>query len=120
MFLVDFWTVRDWPSDTGHQDFNTGDASAGDDTPVNLGYIARMVFRNPVLLTIAGAEFCTGFVRQGLLLYFTEFMQEVHHVDRGGAVFAWASGGVPLGGIAGGLLCGWMSDKLFHSRRPPV
>jgi len=24
------------------------------------------------------------------------------------------------GGICGGLLCGWMSDKLFQSRRPPV
>jgi OPA family glycerol-3-phosphate transporter-like MFS transporter len=24
------------------------------------------------------------------------------------------------GGILGGLLCGWLSDKVFQSRRPPV
>jgi OPA family glycerol-3-phosphate transporter-like MFS transporter len=120
MFLVDLIAVRDRPSHAGHADFDTGDASSGDEAPVNLGYIARMVLTNPILLTIAGAEFCTGFVRQGLLLYFTEFLKEVHHVSPGTTVFWWASTGTTIGGIAGGLLCGWMSDKLFQSRRPPV
>ena len=31
-----------------------------------------------------------------------------------------ASLGVTLGGIAGGLLCGYLSDRVFQSRRPPV
>jgi len=120
MFLIDLFIVRDRPSQAGHPDFDTGDASSGDETPVNLGYIARMVFGNPILLTLAAAEFCTGFVRQGLLLYFTEFLQEVHHVTPGSTLFWWAGTGTTIGGIAGGLICGWMSDKLFQSRRPPV
>ncbi|MBI5838146.1 MAG: MFS transporter [Candidatus Eisenbacteria bacterium] len=120
MYVVDLLVVRDRPSHAGHADFHTADASSGDETPVNLAYIAKMVLTNPVLVTIAAAEFCTGFVRQGLMLYFTEFLSEVHHVGKGTAMFWWAGFGVTLGGICGGLLCGWMSDKLFHSRRPPV
>jgi len=120
MFLVDLLFVKDRPSEAGHTDFDTGDASSGDDTPVDWGYLMKQVFTHPVIVTIAFAEFCTGFVRQGLLLYFTEFLKEVHHVDPGSKLFWWAGTGVTLGGIAGGLLCGWMSDKIFASRRPPV
>ena len=120
MFVVDLFLVRDRPSDAGLVDFNTGDASAGDDTPVDWAYLMREVFTNPVIVTIAAAEFCTGFVRQGLLLYFTEYLKEVHHVDPGSALFWWAGTGITIGGIVGGLVCGWLSDRLFHSRRPPV
>lgn len=120
MFFVDYRVVRDKPSHAGHDDFDTGDASSGDEKPVDFSYIAKMVFTNPVLLTLAAAEFCTGFVRQGLLLYFTEFLKEVHHVQVGSALYWWAGTGTTIGGICGGLLCGWMSDRLFQSRRPPV
>ena len=120
MFVIDLFIVKDRPSQAGHPDFDTGDASAGDNSPVNLGYIAKKVFGNPILLTLAAAEFCTGFVRQGLLLYFTEFLKEVHHIAPGSTQYWWTGTGVTIGGIVGGLLCGWMSDKLFQSRRPPV
>ena len=120
MFLVDLFVVRDRPSQTGHDDFNTGDASAGDHTPVSTAYLFREVLTHPVIVTIAAAEFCTGFVRQGLLLYFTEYLKEVQHVAPGTTLFWWAGTSITLGGIAGGLACGWISDKLFQSRRPPV
>src|SRR5262249_15091083 len=120
MAVVDAFVVRDRPSQAGHADFATGDASSGDDTPVDWGYLVRRVFSHPVLVTIALAEFCTGFVRQGLLLYFTEFLKEVHHISAGSTPFWWAGTGITFGGIAGGLLCGVLSDRLFQSRRPPV
>jgi OPA family glycerol-3-phosphate transporter-like MFS transporter len=120
MFLVDLFVVRDSPSKAGFSDFPTGDASSGDETPVNFAYIAKAVFTNPIIVTIAVAEFCTGFVRQGLLLYFTEFLKEVHGIDTGSKLYWWASTGITLGGILGGLACGFLSDRLFHSRRPPV
>jgi len=28
--------------------------------------------------------------------------------------------GITIGGIVGGIVCGYLSDKLFQSRRPPV
>ena len=59
-------------------------------------------------------------MRQGLLLYFTEYLQEVQHVGKGTALFWWAGFGITIGGIMGGLICGFLSDKVFQSRRPPV
>ena len=120
MVIVDYLLVRDRPSHAGHKDIETADASSGDETPVNWAYLVKRVFGHPVILTIAAAEFCTGFVRQGLLLYFTEYLQEVHHVGKGTPLFWWAGFGITIGGVVGGLVCGFMSDKIFQSRRPPV
>jgi OPA family glycerol-3-phosphate transporter-like MFS transporter len=120
MFLVDLFLVRDRPSHAGHTDFATGDASGGDESPVDWSYLVAKVFSHPVIVTLAVAEFCTGFVRQGLLLYFTEYLAEVHHVQKGTGLFWWAGTGVTLGGIVGAIACGFLSDKIFQSRRPPV
>ena len=120
MAVVDFFLVRDTPGAAGLGDFDTGDASSGDTTPVDLKYVFGKVFTNPVMLNLAAAEFCTGFVRQGLLLYYAEFINEVHGVQLGSTLFSVASTGVTVGGIVGGILCGWMSDRLFQSRRAPV
>ncbi len=120
MAAFDYFMVVDRPSQAGHADFETGDMKHDHEGPVNFGFIVKKVFTHPVIITIAVAEFCTGFVRQGLLLYFTEFLKEVHHVEVGSELFGIAGIGVTVGGIIGGLLCGWMSDKLFDSRRAPV
>jgi OPA family glycerol-3-phosphate transporter-like MFS transporter len=120
MFLVLFLRVRDKPSHAGHEDLNTGDASAGDEAPADLKYVFRKVFMHPVIRVVMGAEFCTGFVRQGLLLYMTEFLVEVHHQPIGNGVHAWTGNAITIGGIVGGIGCGLLSDKIFQSRRPPV
>ncbi|MCS6886193.1 MAG: MFS transporter [Acidobacteriota bacterium] len=120
MFTIDLLIVKDTPKDAGFENFNTGDASAGDETPVDLSYVVNKILSNPIILTIAAAEFCTGFVRQGLLLYFVEFLHEVHSAPPGSPASVWAGFGVTIGGICGGLLCGYLSDRVFESRRPPV
>ena len=123
MFLIDLFMVKDKPSQAGYEDFNTGDATADDpdkDKPVDWGYLIKKVFSNPVIITITVPEFCTGFVRQGLLLWLVPFLSEVHHIEHGTLLFDIATLGITAGGIVGGLLCGILSDKVFQSRRPPV
>src|SRR4051812_36945172 len=120
MAVIDHFVVRDTPGKAGFEDFDTGDASSGDNSPVDIKYVFTKVFSNPIMLNLAAAEFCTGFVRQGLLLYYTEFLGEVHGVKIGSTLFSLASTGVTVGGIIGGMLCGWMSDRVFQSRRAPV
>ncbi len=123
MALVDAFLVRNSPAEAGFPNFDTEDATAHDadrDTPVDWHHLATRVFTNPVIVTIAVAEFCTGFVRQGLMLWFVPFLKEVHGIAPGSRLFDVASLGVTVGGIAGGLLCGYMSDRWFQSRRPPV
>lgn len=127
MYAVDFLLVRDRPSLAGHRDFDTGDGSfhrgdprEADEKPLALGALLKKIFSDPVIRVITVAEFCTGFVRQGLLIYFLEYLAEVHNVRPGSAVHAWAGVGPTLGGIVGGLVCGFLSDRFFQSRRPPV
>jgi len=123
MAVVDYVMVKDRPSEAGFPDLDTGDATSKDvdrDKPVDFAYLAKRVFTNRVILTIIVAEFCTGFVRQGVLLWFVPFLKEVHHISAGVTLFAVASTGVTVGGILGGLLCGYLSDHVFGSRRPPV
>jgi sugar phosphate permease len=130
MFVVDFLLVRDRPSAAGQKDFDTGDGSfhpdedekkgyrdnappAADEKPLPLSALLGKIFSDPVIRVIAAAEFCTGFVRQGLLIYFLEYLAEVHNVRPGSSVHAWAGVGPTLGGIAGGLVCGVLSDRFF-------
>ncbi len=123
MCAVDALLVRNRPSHAGHPDFDTGDGSGAahaDETPLPLRELVRKVFHNPVIVALIFAEFCTGFVRQGVMLYFTEYLDEVYHLSKKTQLFWWTGVAFMLGGILGGLLCGWMSDKLFGSRRPPV
>ena len=128
--IVDAILVRDRPSDAGHPDFPTGDegdplaraASAAPASGPEPGFfdVVRTVFRHPVIRWLAVAEFCTGIVRQGLMLYFPEYLFEVHHIKAGTRLFQLASVGITVGGILGALLCGALSDYVFQSRRAPV
>ncbi len=125
MFLVDLLLVRDKPSHAGHDDFDTGDEKTEHehaDPTREPGFfeVTKHVFAHPVLRRLILAEFCTGFVRQGLLLYYTEFLVEVHHLEKGKGLFQLASWGITAGGIIGALTCGFVSDFFFQSRRAPV
>lgn len=123
MAVIDAFMVKDKPSHAGFKDFDTGDATSKDvdkDKPIDFGYLVKRVFTNPIILTIIAAEFCTGFVRQGVLLWFVPYLKEVHGIIHGSTLFSIATVGITVGGICGGILCGYLSDKMFQSRRPPV
>jgi OPA family glycerol-3-phosphate transporter-like MFS transporter len=122
--LVVFWVwsfllVRDTPSHAGLEDFDVADASSGQSEvrePAT-DVIARLL-RNPVILTIAVIELCSGFLRQGITKWSRDFANGIgasdHYVLRHwGMVLCVA-------GITGGMFAGVISDHVFHSRRPPV
>ena len=123
MGLIDLIWVKDTPAEAGFENFNTGDASSEDkdkEKPLSMKELLKRMFGSKVIRTLMASEFCTGFVRQGLMLWSTAFLVEKHHVLTGSWLFSVSSIGITVGGIVGGILCGWMSDKLFQSRRPPV
>jgi MFS transporter, OPA family, glycerol-3-phosphate transporter len=120
MAVLTFMFVQDSPKNAGFADFDTADASSGDTETVNLKYLTRKVFTNPVTVTIAVAEFCTGFVRHGFEQWFPRYMQEAQHLRLDSPVFKSGAMAVVMTGIVGAFAAGTVSDWVFKSRRPPV
>ena len=113
---VALW-VKDSPGEAGLTDFDPGDAR--DDGP-RLGVMAvfQKMLQNPVILTIAVIEFCSGFLRQAIMQWYRTFSKQVGMTDN----FVYANWGMLLccAGIAGGIVAGLISDRVFGSRRGPV
>lgn len=120
MAYLTYRVVQDSPKDAGLPDFDPQDATSGDTEKITFGYVARKVFLQPVPLTIAVAEFCTGFVRHGFEQWFPRYMQEAQNLPFDHPIFQKGAAGVVLAGIAGAFVAGYASDKLFGHRRPPV
>ena len=77
MFGVESFLLKDHPSEAGHRDFDTGDASSGDSTEVPVMSLMWKIMSNPIILTVALIEFCTGVVRQGVMQSYPFYSKSV-------------------------------------------
>jgi MFS transporter, OPA family, glycerol-3-phosphate transporter len=77
--VIELFLLRDRPGQAGLKDFDTGDASSGDtsDKPVPTMEIFRRLFTNPIIMTVAFIEFCTGILRNGVMHWFPIYVKEV-------------------------------------------
>jgi OPA family glycerol-3-phosphate transporter-like MFS transporter len=111
--------VKNTPGEAGFTDFDTMDASSGDDGPA-LGALAvfKKMLTNPIIVTIALIEFCSGFLRQAIMQWYRIFAKDTGQTES----FVYDNWGMLLcvAGILGGVLAGTISDHVFHSRRGPV
>ena len=122
-WLIDFFVVRNRPSDAGLADFNTGDATSGDEGPrLGATKVFKMMLTNPVIITIAGVEFCSGFLRQAIMQWYGSFAKQTDAVLGLKSHFVNENWGLLLciAGIMGGVVAGFISDHVFQSRRGPV
>jgi MFS transporter, OPA family, glycerol-3-phosphate transporter len=126
-FVLSWMFVRNNPSDTGHPDFDLGDASSLDDRPRavtlgawlrDIGQVLKKLLSHPVILTIAIIELCSGFLRQAILQWGTDFGRGIGI----GNTFVFENWGMVscVAGITGGMFAGAISDHVFQSRRSPV
>lgn len=119
MWIVVAVGVKDTPGEAGYDDFDTADASSGDDGPRKGALqVIRMMMTNPIIVTIALIEFCSGFLRQAIMQWGQDFGKET---GTGGA-WVFENWGMLLcvAGILGGVVAGIISDRVFGSRRGPV
>ena len=122
-WVLDFFLVCDTPGEAGLADFDTADASSGDDGPrLSAGKVFTLMFRNPVIVTIALIEFCSGFLRQAIMQWYRNFAKQTDAVLHLKGDFVYDNWGMLLccAGIMGGVVAGIISDHLFQSRRGPV
>lgn len=125
-FLFELFFLKNTPSEAGHADFDTGDASSGEDAvPVPAFQLMKRILTHPVILTVALVEFCTGVLRNGVMHWFRIYAKEMMQQGSGNAAawdFALANWGLILfiAGVIGGVSAGYVSDLFFQSRRAPA
>ncbi len=119
-FIIETFTLRDTPAQAGLQDFDTADASSGEeDEEFNLKQLLKKILTNPVILTVACIEFCTGVLRNGVMHWYLIYAKEKllpsaqFMLDHWGLILM-------IAGATGGITAGLLSDKVFGSRRAPV
>ena len=77
IFIVEALILRDSPSKAGFDDFDTHDASSGEEgVAVPLLTIMKRIITNPIILTVALIEFCTGVIRNGVMHWFPIYAKE--------------------------------------------
>jgi MFS transporter, OPA family, glycerol-3-phosphate transporter len=121
--VIDFFLVHNSPGEAGQEDFDVADASSGDDGP-QLGVVEvfRRMLTNPVIMTIAMIEFCSGFLRQAIMQWYRTFAKQTNGTLGYASGFIYDNWGLMLccAGILGGVVAGVISDHLFSARRGPV
>jgi OPA family glycerol-3-phosphate transporter-like MFS transporter len=120
MVSLVYFSVQNAPEDCGLTPLDVQDASSGDSEVVTLKYVFKKVFTNPVTITIAAAEFCTGFVRHGFEQWFPRYMTEAQHLPFDSGIFQGNAIGIVGAGVVGAFTAGILSDKVFKSKRTPV
>jgi OPA family glycerol-3-phosphate transporter-like MFS transporter len=116
-FVISYLLVRNQPSDTGHPDFDLGDATEQGERLSVVQVFVKLI-THPVILTISIIELCSGFLRQAILQWGVDFGRGVGLGD----TFVFQNWGMVscIAGITGGMFAGAISDHLFQSRRSPV
>jgi len=113
-FIVDFFIIRNMPSEAGHADFDTADASSGEmDIKFSSMQLYKKILTNPIILTICAIEFCSGMKETNKMLV-TTGQEAITFFQNHWGLF------LMLAGILGGVFAGFISDKVFGSRRGPV
>lgn len=123
--IVAFCLLRDTPQSCGlppieeyKQDFP---ARYGADHEKPLGFreiFLTHVFGNRLLWAIATANAFVYFVRYGVVDWVPTYLQTAKHFSFQQSSVAWAA--FEWAGVPGTILCGWLSDKYFRSRRAPA
>ncbi len=120
MFVITILIIRDSPKAAGFEDFNTGDATSNDTGPaLPVLQVFKKILTNPIIITIACIEFCSGYIRDGIMQW-GQTAGKVIPVHHGNFIFEnWGMVSC-CAGILAGMFAGIISDYVFKSRRGPV
>jgi MFS transporter, OPA family, glycerol-3-phosphate transporter len=131
-FVIELVLLRDAPSDAGHYDIETGEAVSDEEHAPSMFGVLLRILTNPIIMIVALIEFCTGVLRQGIMQWYYIYATEqttwfgvdetLSAADMAGFSFSLVYWGeiLAIAGIIGGTVAGFVSDKVFQSRRAPA
>lgn len=100
----------------GQQVEEVGDEKSDDITDAQYRKVlSRMVFKNPYIWILAGANFCVYVIRFTILDWGSSFLTQYKGMDISEAASIVATSEL-IGGILGMLLAGWATDHLFKNK----
>jgi len=119
-FVIELFLLKDRPGLAGLDDFDTADASSGEpDKAFALKGVLVKILTNPIILTIAFIEFCSGVMRNGIMHWYIIFTNDMGYLADFFMKRHWGLL-LMLAGSLGAMFAGFISDKIFGSRRGPV
>jgi OPA family glycerol-3-phosphate transporter-like MFS transporter len=117
---IDVMILRDSPTQAGFKDFDVGDGSEHElRQTFSVPQLLKRILSNKTIWIIGGIEFCSGVLRNGVMHWYPIYLNEndiprtFFFREHWGAILCVA-------GILGGIVAGFISDKVFGSRRGPV
>ena len=113
--------VKNHPEDAGYSIKHDEEAEGEDPhEKIHLAAVFRKIVRSNVVWFVAGAYFCTGFVRQAINLWWVIWLKDIWHVGKAHPIFGILVWVIPVSAFLGSLGSGLISDKLVGGRRAPV
>jgi OPA family glycerol-3-phosphate transporter-like MFS transporter len=114
--------VKNTPEEAGYSIVHDEDEhDDGTDEKISLIDVFKKITSNSVVWIVAGAYFCTGFVRDSIFSWYVLYLDEVWHVGKDRLLFyIVATWMLPWLASAGSLASGVVSDKMFSGKRAPV
>ena len=76
--------------------------------------LLKQVFGNPYIWLLALGSFCVYIVRYAVLDWGPTFLTEMKHIKLTHS--GWMVAGFEVSGVAGMLICGWLTDRVFGGR----
>ena len=89
-----------------------------EDSHLTTTELFKRVFANKLMWYVCMANMSLYVVRLGVIFWAPLFLRELKGMNLAKA--GWQVASYEILGLAGGLVAGWMSDKLFQGRRGPV
>lgn len=114
--------VRNTPEEAGFvvQHDDEPSTGSGDNERVRLRDVFRKIASSKTVWIVAGAYFCTGFVRAAIASWWAVYLLDVWHANKESNLFAVAGWGLPVVATVGSMASGYISDIFFAGRRAPV
>ncbi len=114
-------TVANHPEDAGYRIVH--DDENDEDNPhdkIPMFEVFRKITSNYIVWVIAGAYFCTGFVRTSINSWWVIYLLDEWGIGKKSVTFGSLAILLPATAFVGSFASGLISDKVFKGRRAPV